>query len=238
MKNFSNAYIFIFSIVMVVIVAAVLSFAAMKLKPFQDKNIEIEKKRNILTSLNVDSDAENAESLYSKYIESEIVLDSKGDVIENPKVAPFNIDLKKELAKEPKDRNLPLFIGKMDDGSVNYVIPVRGKGLWGPIWGYIALKDDIKTVFGVTFDHSDETPGLGAEISTKKFQLPFKGKKIYSETNKFQSIKVVKGGANPSSNNEVDAISGGTITSKGLEAMLNDCLSNYIPYFEQKMKVQ
>ncbi|MBN1183746.1 MAG: NADH:ubiquinone reductase (Na(+)-transporting) subunit C [Bacteroidales bacterium] len=238
MKNFSNTYIFIFSIIMVVIVAAVLSFSAMKLKPYQDKNKEIEKKRNILSSINIESDTKNAESLYSKYIISEQVLDVQGNIIENPKTPPFDIDLKKELDKDPSVRNLPLFISQMEDSSIYYIVPVRGKGLWGPIWGFVALQDDMSTLAGVIFDHSDETPGLGAEISTKKFQVPFRGKKIFSGAGKFQSIKVVKGGANPAANNEVDAISGGTITSKGLETMLGECLSNYIPFFEMKMQTR
>lgn len=230
MRSYSNTYIFIFSSVMVIIVAALLSVAAITLQPFQKKNIEINKKQNILTSVNIESTAENAEAAYDKYIVESFVINSKGQIKEG--VNAFNIDMKQELAKPLEDRSLPVFISALDS-SKQYIIPVYGKGLWGPIWGYVSLKDDLSTIFGVNFAHKGETPGLGAEIDTKAFQSQFFGKEIFSEQGLFVSVTIVKGGtANPDSKYEVDGISGGTITSVGVSHMLKDCLSSYEPYFK------
>ncbi len=239
MNKQSNRYIFIYSSVMVILVAAVLAIASIVLKPFQDKNVEIEKKSNILRSVgliapqNVASKDKWTEDAYSKHIVSTFVIDSLG----NPKkgIDAFSIDMKAEIAKPGKDRDLPVFEYKDDNGKVLYIIPVRGRGLWGPIWGYVSLESDFNTIAGTTFDHESETPGLGAEINTPAFQAQFKGKQIF-DGNTFTSIKVMKGGATPGNMHEVDAISGGTLTSRGLEAMLLDCLRPYEYYFQKNKK--
>lgn len=228
MRNFSNTYIFIFSIVMVVIVALLLSLAAMQLKPYQDKNIEVEKKQNILASVHIRSTPKDAVETYARYITDSYVVNNKGE--KQADVDAFNIDLKKELGKPASERLLPIFVGTLDDKTNAYVLPVRGKGLWGPIWGYVSLFPDMNTIYGVTFDHQGETPGLGAEISTEWFQKPFQGKTIFKDSTEFVSIKVVKGGAQKDDPHAVDAISGGTITSKSLEAMLDSCLVQYKPF--------
>lgn len=234
MKNFSNQYIFIFSIVMVVFVALFLSMAALQLKPYQDKNIEVEKKQNILASIHIKSTPQDAVELYAKYVTSSFVVNNKGEKLEG--VEAFPIELKNEQAKAPDQRSLPIFVGTLDDGTTAYVTPLRGKGLWGPIWGYIAFQPDLNTVYGAVFDHQGETPGLGAEIKEEFFQKPFVGKQIFEDSTKFVSIKVVKGGNTADNPHAVDAISGGTITSKGLEAMLDSCLIQYKPYFIQNHK--
>jgi Na+-transporting NADH:ubiquinone oxidoreductase subunit C len=229
MKNFSNTYIFIFSSVMVILVALLLSVAALSLKPAQDKNIEVEKKMNILASIQIRSDANTAVDLYSKYVTESFVIDNKGQKKEG--VNAFTVDMKSELSKPADQRSLPVFVGKLDNGANAFVVPLRGKGLWGPIWGYISFEKDLNTVYGAVFDHQGETPGLGAEISTPFFQKPFIGKKIFTDSVTFSSIKVIKGGIQPGDEHAVDAVSGGTITSKGLEAMLDTCLIEYKPYF-------
>lgn len=234
MKNFSNTYIFIFSIVMVVIIALLLSMAAMQLKPFQDKNIEVEKKQNILSSIRVKSTPVDAIELYAKYITDSYVVNNRGEKQES--VDAFSVDLKAELGKPAANRNLPVFIGTLDDGTDAYVMPVRGKGLWGPIWGYVSFMPDMNTIYGCVFDHQGETPGLGAEISTDWFQEPFFGKKIFEDSTNFVSVKVLKGGAPKDDPHAVDGISGGTITSKALEAMLDSCLVQYKLYFFQNRK--
>lgn len=231
MKNFSNTYIFIFSIVMVVIVALLLSLAAMQLKPYQDKNIEVEKKQNILSSIGIKSTVDDAVELYSKYITDSYVVNNKGEKQEG--VDAFTVELKKELGKPAQERLLPVYIGTLDNNSKAYVLPLRGKGLWGPIWGYISLQPDMNTVFGTVFDHQGETPGLGAEISTEWYQKFFIGKTLFQDSTQFVSIKVIKGGAKKDDPHAVDAISGGTITSKSLEAMLDSCLIQYKPFFIQ-----
>jgi Na+-transporting NADH:ubiquinone oxidoreductase subunit C len=235
MKVQSNTYTFLYSAVIVVVVATTLAVVSTSLKPAQDKNVEVEKKQNILTSLRVSSDRKNAENLYKKYITDSYTLNIQGKKVAD--VDPFTVDLRKELKKRPSKRNLPVFEAKKGD-STFVVIPVYGKGLWGPIWGYVSFRRGkgmprFNTIYGVMFDHKGETPGLGAEINQSKFMKPFRGKKVFDSKGTFVSVKVVKGGADPSSAYEVDAISGGTITSKGVQAMLDSCLTRYQIYFKK-----
>jgi Na+-transporting NADH:ubiquinone oxidoreductase subunit C len=227
MKEFSNRYIFIFSAIMVVAVATLLSLAATLLQPRQQKNLEIEKKKSMLESIGIPSTHETTESLYDKYIKESFVLNSKGEVV--PGVEAFNVVLNIEQKKPIEQQYLPVFNAVPDNGEKVIIIPVQGKGLWGPIYGYVSLKSDMNTIFGVTFDHKGETPGLGAEINTTEFESMFPGKKLFEE-GKFVSVGVLKGGAKPDDPHSVDAISGGTITSKGLEKMLKDCIVKYNDY--------
>lgn len=235
----SNTYIFIYASAMVILVAAILSFTAIQLKDRQTKNIEVEKKLDILKSVNLEGDYKKADdkneyvaTLYDKYITDGYVINTTGNRKDG--VNAFDVNLKKELAKSLEDRNLPIFVCTHDNGEKNFIIPVRGKGLWGPIWGYVALEKDYNTIFGAVFAHKSETPGLGAEIDTRWFQAQFIGKKLFDSKNKFVSIEVVKGTTDPNDLHGVDGISGGTITSKGLEDMLQDCLSSYESYFKSK----
>ena len=225
-----NSFTFGFTTIMVIIVAALLSVAYIKLKPYQDRNIELEKKQNILSSVGITVDRDNAEAKYSTYIKSEIVLNNKGEEVEG---SAFDVDLGKEIKKDVNTQLLPLFISEVD-GATRYIIPLRGKGLWGPIWGFIALEDDVNKVYGAVFDHEKETPGLGAEINTPMFQEPFAGKTIF-EGEVFTPIKVIKGGPKEGDMHGVDGISGGTITSNGVSDMLSERLNMYLPYFN-KMK--
>jgi Na+-transporting NADH:ubiquinone oxidoreductase subunit C len=234
MKNFSNTYIYTFSSVMVIVVALLLALAALQLKPLQDKNIEIEKKQNILASINITATTENAEELYKKYITESFVVNSKGESIEG--IDAFGVDLKAELARPNNLRSLPVYVSTLDDGKNAYVFPLRGKGLWGPIWGYVSLEKDLNTIYGANFDHQGETPGLGAEIKEPWFQKEFIGKKLFADSTTFVSVKVVKPGADPADPHVVDGVSGGTITSKGLEAMLDSCLVLYRDYYVNNSK--
>ncbi|MDA3819677.1 MAG: NADH:ubiquinone reductase (Na(+)-transporting) subunit C, partial [Candidatus Delongbacteria bacterium] len=156
----------------------------------------------------------------------------EGEVIDNVKA--FDVDMKTELAKTPDKRKLPLFIGKTDDGETKYVIPLRGKGLWGPIWGYVSLNDDYNTIYGSSFSHDSETPGLGAEINTPNFENQFRNKQILNENGEFVSVDVVKGGNHDDDVNAVDAITGGTITSYGLRDMLKNGIKPYLSYFNKQ----
>lgn len=227
MKHFSNRYIFIFSSVMVIAVATLLSLAATLLQPAQERNLEIEKKRNMLESINVASTRENTADLYEKYIKEGFVINAKGEPVEG--VDAFRVVLKNEQKKPPGDQYLPVFRAVPEDGEKVIIFPVEGKGLWGPIYGYISLRSDMNTIYGVNFDHKGETPGLGAEINTSAFESQFHGKKLYDSQN-FISVQVVKGGARENDIHGVDAISGGTITSKGLEKMIYDCMVKYNDY--------
>ena len=225
-----NSFTFGFTTIMVIIISALLSVAYIKLKPYQNRNIELEKKQNILSSVGITVDRDNAEAKYSIYIKSEIVLNNKGEEVEG---SAFDVDLGKEIKKDVNTQLLPLFISEVD-GATRYIIPLRGKGLWGPIWGFIALEDDVNKVYGAVFDHKKETPGLGAEINTPMFQEPFAGKTIF-EGEVFTPIKVIKGGPTEGDMHGVDGISGGTITSNGVSDMLSERLNMYLPYFN-KMK--
>jgi Na+-transporting NADH:ubiquinone oxidoreductase subunit C len=230
MDRNSNTYTFLYAAIMVIIVAAVLASVSMALKPAQKKNVEIEKKQNILASVNIESTAANAEAIYADKIVGEYVVTVKGDQVDGN---AFTTDLKKERAKDAADMLLPVFEVKTDDG-IKYVLPLYGAGLWGPIWGYVSLSDDMNTIYGANFDHEGETPGLGAEISTTMFEAPFKGKKIFDESGKLVSILVAKVGQVAPAEHKVDAISGGTITSKGLEEMLQDDFTAYEEFLNKK----
>ncbi|MFN8239906.1 MAG: NADH:ubiquinone reductase (Na(+)-transporting) subunit C [Bacteroidales bacterium] len=233
MRHFTNRYIFIFSTVMVVLVAAVLSMAATMLKPQQERNLELEKKKSILESINIPADRNNAESLYDKYVKETFVLNSAGERMQD--VNAFNVELKVEQKKPLEQQSLPVFMATVDDSSRVLIIPLEGKGLWGPIYGYVSLKEDLNTVYGITFDHKGETPGLGAEINQTFFESQFIGKKIF-EGEDFVSVKVLKSNEKPVEGHSVDAISGGTITSKGLERMLHDCIIKYVDYLKKNRK--
>lgn len=231
MNRNSNTYTVLYAAIMVVLVAAILATVAMALKPLQKKNFEIEKKQNILASVNIESTVINAEELYAEKIIKEYVVNSKGEVVEGENA--FTTDLKVQRSKKPEERLLPVFECQTADG-LKYIFPLYGAGLWGPIWGFVALNDDMNTIYGANFDHQGETPGLGAEISTPIFEDPFVGKKIFDNTGKLVSIIVAKVGEAAPEEHKVDGISGGTITSKGLEKMLLDDFTTYQEFFKKK----
>jgi Na+-transporting NADH:ubiquinone oxidoreductase subunit C len=226
MNTQSNTYTFLYAAIMVVIVAAVLSFTSLSLKGRQNMNKEIEKKQNILKAVNVASTPANAVELFDKYIVKAIIVDSEGEVKSNDKAVTFKVDLKRENKKDLSKRDLPVFIFNKEGIGEKLIIPVRGKGMWGPIWGFISMESDRKTIFGATFAHSGETPGLGAEIANAEFLAPFTGKQIFNQAGLFTSLKLVKGTASTNPH-AFDAVSGGTVTSKGLEEMLLKSLGSY-----------
>ncbi len=246
--NNSNGYILRYAAIMVIIAAALLSSAAMLLKPFQEKNMAIEKMGGILDAAGIDGiSTDEMIKSFNNYVTKEVVIDQDGKVVEEYSDGPkekgkaFGLSLKEQYynKSQGKPYELPLYVLNKDNETI-YIIPMLGTGLWGPIWGNIALKDDLNTVVGVYFDHKGETPGLGAEITTEHFRKPFVGKKIFDDKGNFTSIKVVKGGVQKLPKNMrihgVDAISGGTITSKGVDAMLKNVLESYLPWFKELRK--
>jgi len=236
MDTNKNSYTIIYSIVMVVIVAAVLAFVSLSLKDKQNENISNEKQQYLLASVGLGADANFAE-----VIKEAIVVDGNGKIVNTAtsdiaKSEAFNISTSEQTALikngAPKEElRLPVFVADLPDGSQAYIFSAYGAGLWGPIWGWVSLKTDLSTVVGVKFDHSGETPGLGAEIATPKFAGQFTGKEMFTE-GEFTSIAIVKGGAKEGSTNEVDAISGGTITSKALDASIRMWMEAYLPYIK------
>ena len=214
MNKESNVYIIIYSTVMVVIVAVLLAVAALSLKDRQDANILNEKKSAILASLGA------ADQNYDEFINAYAV-NAEGEKIEGDVFVMLQ-DLKGSF----EQGQYPVF--EAQDGRV--VLPITGTGLWGPIWGYIALESDMNTIAGIVLDHSGETPGLGAEITTPKHQAMYPGKTVF-EGEELVGITLKKGGADENNPHEVDAITGGTKTSDGVSAMIKDCLVSYVPYF-------
>ena len=240
MKSFSNTYIFIFSLVMVVIVAILLSFVAMQLKPLQELNQEIERKQDILASVGEGADAGDVkdkntyiEEEFDKYIADSYVVDYQGEIVDQD-AFEVTLNIKEQADKPAEERLYPVFVFTDNNGDHKYIVPVRGKGLWGPIWGYIAFEPDFNTIAGAIYDHSKETPGLGAEINTSWFEDEFIGKKIFGDQGDFESVKVLKSVDTSDDPHAVDAISGGTSTSKGLEDMLADYLVGYVAHFNEK----
>ena len=213
----SNTYIIIYSVVMVVIVAVLLAVAALGLAPRQQENMLNEKKTQIVKAL-----GENPETVsYDSVIKEAMILNEKGEIVEGDVFEALN-DLKGSFAAN----RFPLFVA-----TSGVVVPLYGAGLWGPIWGYIALDSDMSTVKGIVLDHSGETPGLGAEITTPKHQAMYVGKSVY-ENDQLVGITLKKGGAEKGNPHQVDAITGGTKTSDGVSAMISDCLNYYKPYFD------
>lgn len=230
MNKNGNSYTFIYASVMVVVVAALLSAAAIALKPRQVKNAEIEKKQNMLASIHIEATTLDAEERYAQSITKAYLVNAEGEEVEGD---AFNVDLKKEKAKPAEQRLLPVFECQTPEG-LKYIFPLRGTGLWGPIWGYMAMNEDLNTIYGVNFAHQGETPGLGAEINTKSFQEHFRGKTIFDASGKLVSIIVAKSNETAPEEHKVDAISGGTITSKGLQQMLKDDLTSYEKFITRK----
>lgn len=230
----NNRYTFLFAIGISCITAVILVLTSQTLKPLQEENIALDKKSSILKSVNFYSDnKKEIEEVYGSSV-TELVVNSKGEVEKGANIDA--IVMKNEVKKPESERNLPLYVFEGEQGK-SYILPMYGVGLWGPIWGYMAIKDDFDTVEGSFFDHKGETPGLGAEIAEKAFQDQFIGKKILDNKNNFVSVHVVKTSAKVDYGNEhrVDAISGGTITSVGVDEMIANCVEPYLAYF-QKIK--
>ena len=236
-KTNTNGYTFIFAIIMVLVVASVLAFTATSLKPLQNENVRNEKMQNILATVGIETTRDSAQALYDQYITETVSLTEDGSVDES--VDAFEVDLTKELRRPVKEQVYPLYIADIE-GSKYYIIPLRGKGLWDAIWGYISLKDDVNTVKGAVFDHKGETPGLGAEITQAWFQERFSDEKIFDENGNLVGVSVVKGskGNADKADNQVDAISGATITGNGVSDMISERLQHYLPYFKQQTDVK
>ncbi len=242
-KTNTNGYTFMFAVIMVVVVASVLAFTATSLQPIQNVNVREEKMQNILATVGVDSvevdgkqtflSREMVQEYFDKYITETVALRADGSVDES--VDAFKVDLAKELKKPVEEQIYPLYIADID-GEKYYVVPLRGKGLWDAIWGYISLKDDLNTVKGAVFDHKGETPGLGAEITKDWFQHRFADERVFDDDGNLVGVSAVKGSLGDANkeDNRVDAISGATITSRGVSNMISERLKHYLPYFEKQ----
>uniref|UniRef100_UPI00404925EB NADH:ubiquinone reductase (Na(+)-transporting) subunit C n=1 Tax=Flavobacterium sp. TaxID=239 RepID=UPI00404925EB len=234
----SNSYTIIFSVVLVLVVGALLAFFANFTKADRVKNDQVKAQIDILNSIGVDANRANATEMFAKYIKEQKVIEGSSEKQDS---TAYLIDVKKEMdnAKKGIAQKLPLFVAEKD-GKTVYILPVRGNGLWDAIWGYIALNDDLKTLNGVYFDHKAETPGLGANITETFFTSDFKGENLYDASGNFKGIEISKSNGDPNntdkSDNQVDAISGATITGNGVGTMINSGIRSYLPYFETLKK--
>ena len=236
-KTNTNGYTFMFAIIMVVVVASVLAFTATTLQPIQNENVRQEKMQNILATVGIETERSEAEEKYNEYITETVALKEDGSVDEGANA--FEVDLARELKKPGNEQIYPLYIANID-GAKYYIIPLRGKGLWDAIWGYVSLKDDVNTIKGAVFDHKGETPGLGAEITQTWFRERFADEKIFDGSGNLIGVSVVKGNVGPSNkdDNKVDAISGATITGDGVSDMISERLQHYLPYFKKQKDIK
>lgn len=231
MNKQGNVYTLIYIIVLVVLVGSALAFTSISLKSRQQANADADKMRQILSSVNIATTAEDVAEQFTHYITDSYIVDDNGDKIDTRTTA-FSVNIAAQ-SKEPADiRMLPVFVCTLDDGAVKYIIPMYGAGLWGPIWGYISVDANGSTVYGAYFAHQGETPGLGAEIEKPAFSQRFIGKQLI-KGDSFLPIAVVKAGQQPKGDEDyVDGISGGTITSKGVGAMIDNCVAPYRAFLE------
>ena len=213
----SDSYAIIYASVVVVIVAFLLAGVSSSLRPLQEENIRLDKKKQILSSLNIKNVADAAAE-YDKVIKNDLIIDNAGATVKEN----GGFDVANDAINES---NLPLYVAEVG-GEKKYVIPMTGNGLWGGIWGYVAVNSDGNTIYGTYFSHASETPGLGAEIASEKFQSRFPGKSIIADG--AVALGVTKKVANEES--EVNAISGATITCNGVNAMLQNTMNSYKAY--------
>lgn len=245
-----NSYTILFAVIMVLVVGSLLAGVAQGLRGKISENERFEKQQNILYAMGVDDNegtgsvnfipTKEVEATFHKYIKKQLVI--QGNEATEDENA-YLIDIKKEETHANDDENykrrLPLFIGEKD-GKTYYIIPMRGKGLWDAIWGFVSLDKDL-VVEGVFFDHKGETPGLGANIKERFFMDDFQGEQVM-EGSAFEGITVAKGNNDPlnerKGDHKVDALAGATITGNGVTAMIKKDVERYIPYLEKLNKEQ
>lgn len=228
MNKQSSIYTIVYIIVLAGVVGAVLAMTSMELRERQQANIDADKMRQILSAIRVVPDKGMIATDFNKFVVSQLVVNEKGDSIGND---AFGIDMASESKVAASERRLPVYVCDVDGGR-KYVVPVYGAGLWGPIWGYVSLDADGSTIYGAYFAHEGETPGLGAEIEKPVFSDQFRGK-VLLKNGKFLPVNVLKKGVKPKAGEDyVDAVSGGTITSKGVASMLDDGLVPYKAYLQ------
>ncbi|MDR2120225.1 MAG: NADH:ubiquinone reductase (Na(+)-transporting) subunit C [Tannerella sp.] len=225
MNRDSNGYTILYASVMVALVAIVLAFTSEALKSRQKLNEDTDRRQQILRSIRVSVSGGETEARYNELIREAYLVNDAGEKTEGD---AFAVDAVKAF----EQHTYPVFVAAVN-GETKYVMALRGKGLWGAIWGYVSVNDDKNTVFGVDFSHSGETPGLGAEITAAAFTSQFPGKQIFKDGT-LRSIAVVKPGRSAAGQDYVDGISGGTLTSNGVNDMLLKSLECYTEFLKSK----
>ncbi|MDW7692130.1 NADH:ubiquinone reductase (Na(+)-transporting) subunit C [Flammeovirgaceae bacterium SG7u.111] len=238
----SNGYIIGFSAILTVVLGGLLAFVAVSLKDRQQREVELETKKQILSAVMKTEGVAKSELevIYNNRIKA-VAVNIDGEEIE-PKdkfgdsVTPDKVNIKNEYSKASEERTFPVFkyMSESDPNKVEaYILPMYGSGLWNDIWGYISVQSDLNTVAGVSFDHVGETPGLGARITTAEVQQRYQGKKLFDVSGELKSVMMVKGENHTGlGEHEVDGMSGATITGKGV----NDMVTNYMSYYTSFFK--
>lgn len=230
MNKQSNIYTIIYIVVLVVVVGTALAATSLALKPRQQENIDADKMNQILAAALITPAPGETVADFNRYITESYAVNSKGERLNG--VDAFGIDVAAQSKLSADSRELPVYVCSTPDAGVKYILPVYGAGLWGPIWGYVAFDADGSTIYGAYFAHQGETPGLGAEIEKPEFSSQFQGKQVFKD-GYFRPVSVVKAGQTPLDGSDyVDGISGGTITSKGVGAMLDNCLMPYRKFLQ------
>lgn len=232
MNKQSNVYTIIYIVVLVIVVGSALALTSLALRDRQQSNADADTMKQVLASVQIVPEASGVREAFDRYITDQYIVNEQGDVVDSGNGVAFGVDVASQIRKPAGERELPVFVCTLGPDDVKYIIPVYGAGLWGPIWGYVAFDSDGSTIYGAYFAHKGETPGLGAEIEKPKFSDQFRGKTLF-HGDRFYPVAVVKNGQKPTGEGDyVDGVSGGTITSKGVGAMLDNCLSPYSAYLQ------
>lgn len=233
MNTNKNSYTIIYAAIMVVIVAFLLAFVSSTLKPVQDKNVEQDKKKQILAALNIRGlEQEDIDARYNDVVQADMIVKADGSVVSEGKEKSkdgFRIE-NKSISSDC----LPVYLCKVGKDT-KYVVPMTGRGLWGGLWGYVAVNADLRTVYGAYFSHESETAGLGALITEEKFQDQFQGKHLFAPSDSATVVlTVVKKGKVElgKENYQVDGITGATLTGNGVAEMVTKGLQQYTGYFK------
>lgn len=235
MNRQGNVYTIIYSVVLVLVVGVVLSLVYQALRPTQEENIANDTKKQILAAARIIPEhGQTVAELYEQHIIKSYIVNSEGKEIDS-KTPAFSVNMATQVKLPDNERELPVYECQTSDG-LKYILPVYGAGLWGPIWGYIAFDDNGNTIYGAYFAHQGETPGLGARIEEPDWQKQFQGKKIFNSEHQFSPILVVKAGQAPAGREYVNAVSGGTITSQGVQKMLDNSLKPYSAFLNKFSK--
>lgn len=217
----SNVYTMVYAAVMVILVAFLLAFVSSALKPAQDVNVENDTKSQILSALGYDKETVDVKATFEEKVQDKL--------FQNGELIPYEGKFLSSYGSAIKKGELHVFVAKAADGQTAYVIPVTGRGLWGGLWGYIALDETKTKVLGTYFYHESETAGLGARIAEKEFQDLFIGRPVYDEGK--IALTVVKSGA-AVKDYEVNGITGATLTSNGVGAMCTEGLGAYAEFLK------
>lgn len=235
MKTNSNTYTILYAAIMVVVVAFLLAFVSSALRDTQEKNVELDKKKQILASLNIRGiDNEQVEAKYAEVVEADMIIKADGSIVNDGKdkdKAAFKL-----ANNDISTAQLPIYRCRVN-GELKYVIPMTGRGLWGGLWGDISVNSDMNTIYGSYFSHESETAGLGALIAEQKFQDLFQGKTIFAAGDSANvALTVVKNGKVETGKEayQVDGITGATLTSNGVADMLRDGLGQYVTFLNKE----